>query len=118
MRFLTVPIVTLVTAACSSQQSPICTALYAYGITVTVLDASTSESLPVAPAGTVRDGNFSDNMTVMGNQLAGAGERAGRYDVTVTAPGYTAWDTTGIVVTKDECHVHGVSLTATLQRQT
>jgi hypothetical protein len=118
MRLLTVLIVTLVTAACSSQQSSVCTALYAYGITVTVLDASTSESLPVAPAGTVRDGNFSDSMTVMGNQLVGAGERAGTYDVMVTAPGYTAWDTAGIVVTADECHVHGVGLTATLQRET
>jgi hypothetical protein len=118
MRLLTALIATLVTTACASQQSPICTALYAYGITVTVLDASTSEAPQVAPMGTVRDGNFSDSMTVMGNQLVGAGERAGTYDVRVTAPGYTAWDTTGIVVTADECHVHGVSLTATLQRQT
>lgn len=105
----------LVAGACS-QQPVICTALYAYGLNVTVLDATTDDPLPVTPMGIARDGQYRDTMEVMGNHLMGAGERAGNYDITVTAPGYVPWDTTGIVVTADECHVHGVSLTASLHR--
>lgn len=107
----------LAAAGCSQQQSPVCTALYAYGLSVTALAASTGDSLPVTPSGSVRDGSYSDTMTVLGNRLMGAGERAGTYDITVTAPGYAPWDTTGIVVTADECHVRGVHLTAALRPQ-
>jgi hypothetical protein len=105
----------LVTAGCSQQADPpICTALYAYGLTVTTVDAETGDSLTVTPMGIASDGAFSDTMQVFGNRLMGAGERAGTYDITVTAPGYARWDTTGITVTADECHVHGVGLTARL----
>jgi hypothetical protein len=105
----------LVTAGCSQQADPpICTALYAFGLTVTTVDAETGDSLTVTPMGIARDGAFSDTMQVFGNRLMGAGERAGTYNITVTAPGYARWDTTGIMVTADECHVHGVGLTARL----
>lgn len=103
----------LLLAACA-QQPVICTALYAYGLTVTVVDAPTGDSLRVAPAGVAHDGSWSETMQVFGNHLLGAGERAGTYDITVTAPGYRAWDTTGVKVTADECHVRGVNLTARL----
>jgi hypothetical protein len=103
-------------AGCSPQRTdpPICTALYAYGLTVTTLDATTGDSLTVTPTGIARDGAYSDTMQVLGNRLMGAGERAGTYDITVTAPGYAQWDTTGITVTADECHVRGVGVTARL----
>jgi hypothetical protein len=105
----------LVTTGCSQQAGPpICTALYAYGLTVTTLDAATGDFLPVTPSGIARDGTWQDTMDVLGNRLMGAGERAGTYDIAVTAPGYARWDTTGITVTADECHVHGVGLTARL----
>jgi hypothetical protein len=43
-------------------------------------------------------------------------ERAGTYTVTVTKPGYRQWTQSGITVTKDECHVTPVKVTARLQR--
>jgi hypothetical protein len=46
---------------------------------------------------------------------AGASERAGRYAVRVTKPGYRPWDTTGVVVTGDRCHVQTVRLDVRLQ---
>jgi len=41
-------------------------------------------------------------------------ERPGKFDVTVRATGYRAWVRTGVEVTKDQCHVIPVSLTARL----
>ena len=116
--FIAIIAAALVTTGCSQQADPpICTALYAYGLTVTAVDASSGDSLTVTPMGIAREGEFSDTMEILGNRLMGAGERAGTYDITVTAPGYARWDTTGIVVTADECHVHGVGLTARLARE-
>lgn len=111
-------------AACASQppqpeqpdQRHVCTALYAYGISVTVLDAN-GDSLRSTPTGVLRDGSWRETMEGFGNRLMGAGERKGTYDVAVSAPGYASWDTSGVVVTADECHVHGISLTASLRRQ-
>lgn len=113
--FIAIIAAALVTTGCSQQADPpICTALYAYGLTVTTVDASSGDSLTVTPTGIARDGAYSDTMHVFGNRLMGAGERAGTYDIMVTAPGYARWDTSGITVTADECHVHGVGLTARL----
>jgi hypothetical protein len=42
-------------------------------------------------------------------------ERAGTYTVTVEQQGYRPWSRSGVRVTKDECHVRGVSITARLQ---
>lgn len=111
-------------AACTSQppqpeqpdQRQVCTALYAYGISITVLDAG-GDSLRATPTGVLRDGSWRETMQGFGNRLMGAGERKGTYNVTVSAPGYASWDTSGVVVTADECHVQGVSLTASLRRQ-
>ena len=47
--------------------------------------------------------------------LAGlAYERAGTFDVSVKAANYKLWTKSGVVVTKDACHVTTVSLTARL----
>jgi hypothetical protein len=35
----------------------------------------------------------------------GALEQAGRFAVRVTRPGYAEWDSAGVVVSRDECHV-------------
>ncbi len=47
---------------------------------------------------------------------AAAGERAGTYDVTIRRPGYSSFSQTGVVVTKNECHVNPVRLEARLTR--
>jgi hypothetical protein len=44
-------------------------------------------------------------------------ERAGAYAVTVEQTGYRPWTRTNVSVTRDECHVKTVFLTALLQPQ-
>jgi hypothetical protein len=46
---------------------------------------------------------------------AGAVERSGTYDLSVSAPGYQTMDVTGVVVTHDQCHVIPRSVTITLR---
>jgi hypothetical protein len=48
------------------------------------------------------------------NWLAGAGERAGRYTATVTAPAFEPWIETGIRVDQGRCHVTRARLRADL----
>jgi hypothetical protein len=45
-------------------------------------------------------------------------EKPGTYEVTVQQTGYRLWTRTNVQVTRDECHVQTVSLTALLQRVT
>jgi hypothetical protein len=47
--------------------------------------------------------------------LAGAHERAGIYSVQLEAVGYEPWDTAGVRVTEDECHVRTARFTAALE---
>jgi hypothetical protein len=47
--------------------------------------------------------------------MIGADERAGTYIVQLEAVGYQPWDTSGIRVTGNECHVRTASLTADLE---
>src|SRR5688500_4013415 len=44
----------------------------------------------------------------------GASERAGRFTLRVTRTGYRPWDTAGVVVTRDVCHVRTVRLSVPL----
>ncbi|HEX2188651.1 MAG TPA: hypothetical protein VHG51_07110 [Longimicrobiaceae bacterium] len=44
-----------------------------------------------------------------------AHERAGRYEVTVSKPGYALWRRTGVEVGRGECHVRTVKLEARLE---
>jgi hypothetical protein len=114
-------------AACSgdlvSGQSEIpvsCTANFVYGVRVTVTD-STNGLAPTSIAKVVvRDvnGTYADSgqTNTTFNMYLGAGERAGTYRVSVTAPGYRDWSVSPITVTRNTCHVNPVGLTAVLQR--
>ena len=65
------------------------------------------------PFGTIRDGIYvdslraawsalTDEVTMRAGWSEGSSEpRPGTYDVTVAAPGYVTWDTTGVVVEAD-----------------
>jgi hypothetical protein len=44
----------------------------------------------------------------------GAQERAGRYVVQIEADGYLPWDTVGVRVGEDDCHVRTATFTAAL----
>jgi hypothetical protein len=48
---------------------------------------------------------------------AAAFERRGVYTVDLQVTGYYPWDTSGIAVSRDECHVRTVNLSAALQQR-
>lgn len=106
----------IVALACNNTQAPMCTLEARAGINVSVIDAATGAAVPNA-TGTVRDGAYTESLqSFQPGSLFGAFEREGIYDVTVSAPGYAAWQTEDIVVEADECHVIPVQIIARLSR--
>jgi len=109
-------------ASCSRRASePIaCTMLYAYGLTVTVVDSSSGAPGGAGATVIATDGAYSDTVTHApgsSNEFTFglAGERAGTYTVTVIKSGYDVWTRSGITVTKNVCHVNGVAITAKIR---
>ncbi len=92
-----------------------CTALFAYGVSVTVTDAETGDPIENATL-TLEEGSYRETLQYPGTgDYVGAGERAGTYTLTVNADGYQQQVIRDIVVTEDECHVRGVHLDVQLQ---
>jgi hypothetical protein len=96
-----------------------CTLELRWGISVEVRDAATGGLLTSLPHGVARDGIYEDSLQVPGDPssravLVGAEERPGTYEVQIEAPGYSAWDTAGVEVGHDGCHVETASFTARL----
>jgi len=96
-------------AGCSSPTDPIvCTAIAVDALVVTVVDATTGQRICDAKVVAV-DGSFSEELRLFGSPpectYSGPTERAGRYDVRATRAGYEPASTTGVRVTRDECHV-------------
>lgn len=110
--------VALLAAGCQPQVNGgvACTMEFRYGISATVTDAATGANLTPASYLVVREGSYVDSASAMGEFLSAAGERAGTYEVTVGRPGYASFHRNGVVVTRDECHVHPVLVEARLQR--
>lgn len=96
-----------------------CTAEFVYGLHVAVRDSLTSA--PAAPGAVViaQERAWFDTLDSFGDSLyfIGAGERAGRYTVTVSKPGYRVWTRSGVLVEEEGCHVETVSIEALLQLQ-
>lgn len=90
-----------------------CTAVFVYGVNVSVVD---QDGNPVAGAmATLTEGDYSEQMAELRTgEFAGAGERAGTYTLTVEAGGFETVTITDIVVTSDVCHVIPVSRDVTL----
>ena len=70
----------------------------------------------------VREGAYKDSVAFPDARpdlndlnLNAAGERVGTYEVAVSKPGYATWIKSSVRVTKNECHVNTVQLTALLQ---
>ena len=88
-----------------------------YGLTIVVTDSTSG--VPLGGAETlveVRDGAYVDTLPpFIANEYAGAGERPGTYSVMVQRLGYRLWQSTGIRVREDECHVIPVRVSARLQ---
>jgi hypothetical protein len=97
-----------------------CTAGRRWGVSVTVIDALDGSSITEGLAGVLVDGSFREDMLVFENILVGAGERAGRYDLTITTDGYAVFARGGIKVNRpswrSSCrHVETVHITAELE---
>jgi hypothetical protein len=120
MRIISITLLTtlLASVSCTILPDPIaCTAIYAYGITATVTDQDTGSPIPGATL-TLTDGVYVEEMeSFQTGDFVGAGERAGTYSLTATAPGYQSLAIDDIVVTADICHVHGVHVDVELSPQ-
>lgn len=99
----------------------VCTAGIAYGIRAVVRDSVTdraigSGSTAVAVGIGVRDSvSAPANMPALDNTIFTlVPEKAGTYELNITHAGYARWQRSGIVVTKDACHVIPVDITARL----
>jgi hypothetical protein len=102
--------------------SPICTQELRPAVMVQVKDSLTNVGTASGASLVVRDAAFTDSVAVPNARpdlndwvLAAAGERAGVYQVTVSKPGYAKWVQSNVRVTKNQCHVNTVNLTALLQ---
>ena len=92
-----------------------CTDLFAYGVNVTLTNAVTGEPVSNATL-TLAEGSYTEVMqSIPTGDYVGAGERAGTYTLTATAPGFQPQTISDIVVTADRCHVQGVHLDVALQ---
>lgn len=111
--------VTLLAGACGPlpvNGGTACTMQFVYGISATVADATTGANITSGSYLVAREGSYVDSVSAMGDFLAAAGERAGTYSVTIGRPGYSSFHRSGVVVTRDECHVTPVRLEVRLER--
>ena len=97
-----------------------CSAEVRPGIAVTATDARSGAALGdftvVIEPGRPDAGGARDSSSAA-TTWYGAPEQVGRFTLRVTKPGYRSWDTTGVIVTRDACHVRTVSLAVPLAPQ-
>jgi hypothetical protein len=112
-----------VSTGCSDPEA--CTAEARRAVEVEPHDGLSDEFIAVAARGVVRDGPFEDSLRVVryiGSDpalpvaLGAAEERPGTYAVHLQADGYVPWDTTGVQVASDGCHVRTAVLSPRLHR--
>lgn len=117
-RCLAAVLIAAALAGCGDSTGPIaCTEEFRFGITIEVRDGTTGEPAAVGARGTLREGDYVEQMQIFGDDtMLGAGERAGTYDILITRPGYEEWAAARVTVTADECHVRTVALQANLVR--
>lgn len=116
-RLMPVPIVVITACAGPQETRPTieCTAEYVYAVRIQAVNGLSGEPIK-GVSGWVQEADFVDSLEVpgTGGHAYAAGERPGTYSVSVRAPGYQPWDTAGVVVTADACHVHTEKLHAML----
>lgn len=100
-------------SACSST---LCDLSYHYGLSITVQDSVTSQSLVGdGTTITVRDGSYLDLVQQVGEVYQAAGERPGTYSIEVQRAGYRDWTRANVRLRDEGCHVERVTVTARLQ---
>jgi hypothetical protein len=117
--------VALLAATACSNSGPTgvaCSQVYVYGISLKVQNAVTGARITDSTAVQIKDGGYVESYNYLGpadqptsGVLSVAGERAGTYNISIRKDGFAPYDTAGIKVTRDVCHVHGVQVTANLQ---
>jgi hypothetical protein len=112
----------LATTACS--EPVFCTDDTRPAVELEVRDRTTAELIRVEAKGVVQDGVYQDSLRpfwqldpppITPLSYSAAYERAGTYSAHIEVTGYQAWDTSGIRVTEDQCHVHTARFTAALE---
>lgn len=96
-----------------------CTASVDPGLELRIYDAATGSAAACDAEVTLREGDYvetrrPDSATCGNGVVLAAYERAGRYTVTVTKPGYQTWQRDGVVVEPGICHVGLTTLRADL----
>lgn len=110
-------------AACNSEgpyganDGVACTLEARAAINVELLDAATKVSISGGATVVATDGAYTDTLHYFGGgTFGGAYERVGTYTIKATTPAHGTATRTGIVVTKDQCHVIGQRVTIEMTR--
>jgi len=119
MRIFLLLLPALLLAGCDAVGGCTDEAIFGLRIEARAADGATLDADGVL--GLARDESFVDTLEVFAFDgtldLYGAGERAGRYDITISKPGYQTWRRENVRVTENECHVNTVRLEAFLERE-
>ena len=105
----------LLLSACDTGTDP-CTEEARAGLSVLIREAGTD--LPAAEDAAVVAGKgaFTEALAPLDSlRFYGLFERPGVYRITVTKPGYGVFDTSGVRVEADRCHVELTTITVRLQ---
>lgn len=97
-----------------------CTDIFFYGLTVTIKDDATDQTICDATVSAV-DGAYSEQLMpqsigASGCTYGGAGERAGTYILTAKKSGYQDTVKTDNVVTADACHVKPITVALRMRK--
>jgi hypothetical protein len=102
-----------------------CTEIFVYGIAIKVQNAATGAPITDSAAVRVTDGSYVESYNYLGQPdqpangvVSAAGERAGTYAISIRKNGFAPYDTAGIKVTRNVCHVNPVQVIAKLQPTT
>src|SRR5688500_3220172 len=115
---LSVLLVALAIAANACAQG--CDLVLKPGIVLTIVDGATGNPIEEATV-IATDGSYSETVSLPSippapDHAVLANERPGTYRVEVHAVGYLPWVMSGVRVSRDDCHVETVALTAQLTR--
>jgi hypothetical protein len=103
---------------CDELTGTVCTTEARAAISVEARDSITNATVGAGARIIASDGAFADTVITV-EDFAGpyglAHERAGSYTVTVEQAGHSPWSRSDVRVSRDDCHVRTVPLTALLQ---